>query len=293
VPEPRRSTGNPTVRRRELGALLRSLRTERGLTVEQVAAELLCSSSKVSRMETGDRGATQRDIRDLCDLYGLTGKAERDHLMTLAREGKQQGKQQAWWQSFDVPLPHRTYVGLEQGAASLRIFHSTVVPGLVQTADYARALHKNTVQELEESVIEERIEERSTRQQILNGDGSPRLEIIIDEAVLHRPIGGPAVMREQLSRLIKETERDSLTLQVIPYEVGAHPALESNFTMLEFAGQVPTVVFVEGLAGFYYLERQQDVERYQLVLGMLRKLALSPQGTARLVAKVRDAYVAE
>jgi transcriptional regulator with XRE-family HTH domain len=289
VPEARRSTGNPTVRRRELGALLRSLRTERGLTVDQVAGELLCSPSKVSRMETGDRGATPRDIRDLCDLYGVTDAAARDHLMTLARESKQQG----WWQSFNVPLPHMTYVGLEQEAASLRIFHSTVLPGLLQTADYTRALHESTVPNLEESVIEERVEERKTRQQILNGAGSPRLEIVIDEAVLHRPVGGPIVMREQLSRLIKETERPNLTLQVIPYDVGAHPALESNFTMLEFAGQASTVIFVEGLAGFYYLEHQRDVERYLQVLEALHRLALSPQDTARLVAKVRDAYAAE
>jgi transcriptional regulator with XRE-family HTH domain len=289
VPEARTSTGSPTVRRRELGALLRSLRTERGLTVDQVAAELLCSPSKVSRMETGQRGATPRDIRDLCDLYGVTGAAERDHLMTLAREGKQQG----WWQSFNVPLRHMIYVGLEQEAASLTIFHSTVVPGLVQTADYTRALHESAVPKLEESAIEERVKERNTRQQILNSGSSPRLEIIIDEAVLHRPVGGPVVMREQLNRLIKEAERPNLTLQVMPYDVGAHPALESNFTILEFVGQSPTVIFVEGLAGFYYLERQPDIERYQLVLETLRRLALSSQDSAKLVAKVRDAYAAE
>jgi transcriptional regulator with XRE-family HTH domain len=289
VPTARRSSGSPTIRRRELGALLRALRNERDLTVEQVAVELLCSPSKVSRMETGLRGATQRDIRDLCDLYGVTDAAERDHLMTLAREGKQQG----WWQSFTVPLPHMIYVGLEQEAASLSIFHSSVVPGLVQTADYTRALHEITVPRLDDSAIEERVEERNTRQQILAGDDPPQLEIIIDEAVLHRPMGGPIVMREQLSRLIKENERPNLTVQVLPFDVGAHPALESNFTMLEFAGQAPTVIFVEGLAGPIYLERQQDVERYLLVLETLRSMALSPQNSARLVAKVRDAYTDE
>ena len=289
MPEARKSTGSPTVRRRELGALLRALRNERGLTVDQVAAELLCSPSKVSRMETGQRGATQRDIRDLCDLYGVTDAAQREHLMTLAREGKQQG----WWQSFSVPLPHMIYVGLEQEATSLRVFHSSVVPGLVQTADYTRVLHENTAWSLEGSAVEERVEERNTRQQVLTRDNPPQLEIIIDEAVLHRPIGGPIVMREQLSRLIKETERPNLTFRVLPYNVGAHPALESNFTILEFAGQAPTVIYVEGLAGHTYLERQQDVDRYLLALDKLRGLALSPQDSVRLVAKVRDAYTGE
>jgi transcriptional regulator with XRE-family HTH domain len=289
VPEARKSTGSPTVRRRELGALLRALRNERGLTVDQVAAELLCSPSKVSRMETGQRGATQRDVRDLCDLYGVTDAALREHLMTLAREGKQQG----WWQSFSVPLPHMIYVGLEQEATSLSVFHSSVIPGLVQTADYTRALHQNAVPRLEDSAVEERVEERNTRQQILAGDNPPQLDIIIDEAVLHRPMGGQIVMREQLSRLIKETERPNLTFQVVSYSIGAHPALESNFTILEFAGQAPTVIFAEGLVGPIYLERQQDVERYLLVLETLRRMALSPQDSVRLVAKVRDAYTDE
>jgi transcriptional regulator with XRE-family HTH domain len=286
VPEARRSPGSPTVRRRELGAMLRALRNERGLTVDQVAAELLCSPSKVSRMETGQRGATLRDIRDLCGLYGVTDAAEREHLMTLAREGKQQG----WWQSFSVPLQHMIYVGLEQEATSLSVFQSSVVPGLVQTADYTRALHERAVPRLEGSAIEERVKERSTRQQILARDNPPRLEIIIDEAVLHRPMGGPFVMREQLNWLLTESERPDLTIQVLLYDVGAHPALESNFTVLEFAGQAPTVIYAESLAGPMYIERQQEVEHYLLVLEALRGMALSPQDSARLVAKVRDAY---
>jgi len=271
--------------------MLRALRNERDLTVEQVAAELLCSPSKVSRMETGQRGATQRDIRDLCDLYGVTDPAQRDHYMTLVREGKQQG----WWQSqsFTVPLQYPDYVGFEQEATWLSVFHSSVIPGLVQTPDYTRALHESAWPRLEDPAIGERVEERSTRQQILARDNPPRLEIIIDEAVLRRPVGGPVVMRQQLSRLIKESERPNLTIQVLPYDVGAHPALESNFTILEFADEVPTVIYVEGLAGHIYMERQQDVERYLDVRKLLRSMALSPQDSAKLMAKVRDAHIGE
>ena len=127
---------SPTLRRRELGALLRSLRLERGLTVEQVAEQLLCSPSKVSRMETGHRGATLRDIRDLCDLYGVSDPAQRERMAKLAAEGKQQG----WWQPYE--LEFATYVGLEAAATSLSDFHSIIVPGLLQTPEYARAMHQ-------------------------------------------------------------------------------------------------------------------------------------------------------
>lgn len=279
---------SPTLRRRELGGRLRALRLDRGLTVEQVAEMLLCSPSKVSRMETGQRGATPRDIRDLSGIYGVTDEAQVAYMMQLAREGKQQG----WWQSFTVPLGHMNYVGFEQEATSLSIFHSSVVPGLVQTADYTRALHKGAIPRLDDPAIEERVGERKTRQQILDRENPPRLEIVIDEAVLHRPIGGPTAMRKQLNRLIEEAERPGLTIQVLPYASGAHPALESNFTILEFAGQLP-VVYVEGLAGPIYLERQDDLNQYVLVLEKLRALALSPQDSARLVAEVRDAYANE
>jgi Domain of unknown function (DUF5753)/Helix-turn-helix domain len=263
------------------------MRNERGLTVDQVAAELLCSPSKVSRMETGQRGATLRDIRDLCELYGVTDASERERLMTLAREGKQQG----WWQSF--ALAHRAYVGLEQDATSLTIFQSAVVPGLLQIADYIRAIHRVGIPRLDDAAIEERVEERRTRQLLLTGENPPKVEVMLDEAVLHRPLGGPDVMRRQLDHLIQVTEWPNISVQIIPYSVGAHPALESNFTILEFAGQAPTIVHAEGLAGQMYLERQQDIERYHLALEQLRDVALSPKGSIRFIEKIRDTYTNE
>jgi transcriptional regulator with XRE-family HTH domain len=287
VPEARVSSGSPTVRRRELGALLRALRNGRGMTVDQVAAELLCSPSKVSRMETGQRGATARDIRDLCGLYEVNDPADRERLMSLAREGKQQG----WWQSY--ALPYTTYVGLEQEATTIRIFHSAVVPGLFQTADYTRALHRAGSPQFEDSAIEERVMERLTRQQLLERENPPRLEVILDEAVLHRPIGSPAIMREQLSYIIVAATRPRASVRVVPYAAGAHPALESNFIMLEFDGQAPTIIYVEGLVGQIYMERQLDVDRYQLALDLLRGLALSPQDSAALMEKIRETQTGE
>jgi Domain of unknown function (DUF5753) len=238
-------------------------------------------------METGQRGATLRDIRDLCDLYQVNDPAERDRLMTLAREGKQQG----WWQSY--ALPYTTYVGLEQEATTIRIFHSAVVPGLFQTADYTRALHRAGAPQFEDSAIEERVSERLTRQQLLALENPPQVEVFLDEAVLHRPIGSPAIMRDQLGEIIAAARRPQVTVRIVPYAAGAHPALDSNFILLEFGGQAPTIIYVEGLVGQIYLERQQDVDRYLLALNLLRGLALSPQDSTRLIKNIRETQIGE
>lgn len=278
---------SPTVRRRELGALLRGLRLDRSMTVDQVAEQLLCSPSKVSRMETGQRGATLRDVRDLCDLYGVTGKKERERLMDLAREGKQPG----WWQGY--ALPYNTYVGLEQEAASIRIYNSAAVPGLLQTSSYTRAIHAVDVIQFPDDVIEQRVNERQARQQRLTGPNPPAVEIILDEAVLCRPVGGPSAMREQLDRIAAVAEYPNVTLRVLPFNVGAHPALESDFTILTFDGQAASVVYVEGLSGHMYLERPADIERYQAVFESLRAMALTPGDSADLIAKPREAPAAD
>lgn len=276
---------SPTVRRRELGALLRAMRTEAGMTVEQVAEALLVSSSKVSRLETGHRGASARDIRDLSGLYGVTDPALRKHLDTLAREGRGQ----AWWQPYD--LPYATYVGLEAEAATISDFESGVIPGLLQTPDYARAVHEANMPRLSPAVIEQRIEVRRTRQTILTRDDEPpQLRAIADEAVLHRVVGGPAVMADQLDHVIQECDRPNVTVQVIPYAAGAHPALDSTFILLEFAPPVSGVVYVDGLVGQVYLERLQDVERYTQIFERLLTFSLGEQASIDLMAKLSAAY---
>ncbi len=282
MPEVRRPTGSPTVRRRELGAMLRALRLDRGFTVEQVGEELLCSPSKVSRMETGQRGATPRDIRDLCELYGVSDAGERERLTVLAREGRQQG----WWHS----LPYRTFVGLEQEAASMTIYHSAVVPGLLQIGDYTRGIHEKGVPQLNAAEVEERVAERATRQQLLTRENPPQVEVFLDQAVVHRPISGPQVMRKQLESILAAARLPNIKVQILPYEVGAHPALESNYIILAFDGEAPTVVYVEGLVGGLYLERPPEIERYLQVSGILRGLALSPKDSAVLIENVRDTY---
>ncbi len=275
---------SPTLRRRELGALLRMRRLQLGLTVDQVAERLLCSPSKVSRMETGQRGATLRDVRDLCDLYHVSDDDERERLMDLAREGKQQG----WWQAY--ALDYATFIGLEQAAMSIRVYHSAVIPGMLQIGDYTRAVHQVGIPRFPDPIIEERVEERSTRQQLLTRPAPPLVEVVLDEAVLHRPVGGPSVMREQLDRIASVAGYPNVSIQVLPFAVGAHPALESDFIILDFGGQAARIVYVEGLVGQIYVERPQDVERYQKVWERLRTMASSPQDSLDLLTKIRDTY---
>lgn len=275
VPEVR----SPTVRRRELGALLRALRLKKGLTVEQAADRLMISMSKLSRMETGQGAATARDVRDLCVLYGVTDDAERDRMMKLAAEGRQR----AWWQSYD--LGYETYVGLEAEALAISAFQSSVVHGLLQTADYARAGHEGAMPRLDPEQIELQIEAKLTRQRILTKDNPPLLAVILDEAALRRLTGGRQVMAGQLGRILDISALPNVSVQVLPFEVGSHPGLESNFTILELPDQTPDVVFVEGLIGSVYLDRAEDLKRYREIFRRLQSMALNPQDSVHLIAE--------
>jgi len=273
---------SPALRRRELGALLRVLRTEAGMTVEQVAKALLVSPSKVSRLETGQRGVSARDVRDLCNLYKVTDPTQREHLAKLAQEGRGQ----AWWQPFG--LPYATYVGLEAEAASISDFEPGVFPGLLQTPDYARAVHEAALPKLSGTLIEQRIEVRLARQaELVREDPPPpRLEAIIDEAVLHRLVGGPAVMGAQIDRVIEDCKLPNVAVRVLPFASGAHPALDSTFILLEFEDPVPGVVYVEGLVGHLYVERAHDVERYGQVFERLRATSLNEQKSLELMSRM-------
>ena len=276
---------SPTLRRRELGARLRALRLEREMTVDQVAERLLCSASKVSRMETGQRGATLRDVRDLCDIYDVTDPAQVEHLMDLVREGKQQ----AWWQSHELDY-FATYVGLEQAATTLTYYQSTTVPGLLQTVEYAQAMYEASLPaEFTPERANELIRVRLRRQQVLTRQPPLQLWAVCDEAVLHRMVGGQAVMAAQLRHLEEVANMPNVTLQVIPYEAGAHPAMDNMFTILEF-GEVAPVVYVEGLMGWLYVEREHEVTRYKQVFEHLLSFALDPQETIELVSEIGSQY---
>jgi transcriptional regulator with XRE-family HTH domain len=277
--------GSPTIRRRELGALLRALRADHGLTAEDVTAALMFSPTKLSRIETGQSGASPRDIRDLCNLYEVTDPADRERLMLLAREGKQRG----WWQDYD--LPYATYVGLEAEATSIEDYLSGSVPGLIQTEEYARAMLQAQVPPYSEQELQQRVEARLTRQALLTQPGGPRYHAILDEAVLHRRVGGAAVMRAQLRHLTESARLPNVTMQVISFEAGAHPAMESNFSILSFEQPfVSDIVYVQGLVGNIYLERPQDLDRYRQIFSHLRTTALNSADSISLVNKISASY---
>jgi transcriptional regulator with XRE-family HTH domain len=282
------ATGNnPTVRRRELGSLLRRLRHEQGWTVDEVATQLLFSPSKVSRLETGQRGASAADIRMLCDLYEVSDQ-QRQHLVELAREGKQR----AWWQP--LALPYSAYVGLEAEASSISDYGLGIMPGLLQTPAYARAVVRAAVYNWGPEVVEQRVQGRMTRQKLLLSDDPPRFEAVVDEAVLHRVVGSPAIMREQMEHLLALSGRSNLTLRVIPYGAGALPAGNNKFIILRMPlPAVSDVVFVEGLTGDLYLEDPDDVGVYSATFRALVQLSASPDTTREMIAAMIARYGAD
>lgn len=282
---------NPIVARRELGASLRRLRRAAGMTVEEVAGHLLCSPTKVSRIETGQRAASLRDVRDLCNLFDV-GADEREHLMDLARAVRER----SWWQGFE--LPYSEYVGLEAEAVSIREFRSTAVPGLLQTADYARAQVEAgmppdaAMTRFPPDLVDRRVEARLTRQRLLTQDDPPRFSAVLDEAVLHRSVGGCEVIGRQLERIVEMADLPAVTVRVIPYDGGAHPALDSTFIILEFARtDVSDIVYVEGLVGNIYRDRPQDLDRYRQAFSRLSDAALSPADSTDLIARIRTAHL--
>jgi transcriptional regulator with XRE-family HTH domain len=278
---------NPTLRGRRLAVELMRRREASGLSREEAARRLEWSTSTIFRIETGRSRPQPGNVRVLLDLYGVTG-SERDGLIQLAREARQPG----WWHSFrDVlPNPYEVYIGLEGGAASIRNFEPVVVPGLLQTADYARATFKGGPRELERDEIERRVEVRLARQQILTRDDRPRLWAVIDEAVIHRLVGDPAVMRAQLGHLIETAEQGKTTVQVVPFRAGAHAGTTGPFVILDFPEPTdPAVVYVETLAGDIYLEERADVNRYTIAFDRLLAAALHPDDSVRLIQQVAAA----
>lgn len=277
------SSVSPTVRRRELGAQLRRLRTGRGLTVDQVAQTLLCSPSKISRMETGHRGASARDIRDLAQLYGLEAGEQR-RLTELAAEGKQQ----AWWQPFE--LPYSTYVGLETEATAIRDFALGSVPGLLQTADYAEALVRAGAPDMLSPVVRQRVDARLARQARIIGLGSPSFDAVIDEYVLHRVVGSRSVMRAQLEHLLETSHLRNVTIRVVPFAAGALPIGNHKFILLSFdSPAIRDVVYIETLTGELIIDRESDLAVYNHAYGTLAGMAASVQDTRAMIdSKLHD-----
>ena len=275
---------NPTLRARRLALELLRRREAAGLTREEAARQLEWSTSTIFRIETGRSRPQPGNVKVLLELYGVTGP-ERDGLIRLSREARQPG----WWHSFRdiLPNPYEVYIGLEAGAASIRNFEPVVIPGLLQTEDYARQTLRNGPGELDREDVERLVQVRMERQRILGREDRPRLWAVLDEAIIRRVVGGPEVMREQLRHLIDCAEQGKTTLQVVPFGAGAHAGTTGPFVILEFPEPTdPDVVYVETLAGDIYLEAPTDVDRYTLAFARLLAAALHPDDSVRLVQQV-------
>lgn len=283
----------PVVPRRRLGAELRTLREHAGLTIEDVAKELECSVSKVSRLETGKGIPYGRDVRDLLDRYGVADQVKRDRLMRWVRDGQRQG----WWHDFsdvlgpdpeDPLLPDNLsrYVALEQDASEVRGFETILVPGLLQTEDYARAI-LNTLSTSDREATDRLVELRMRRQDRLYADDDAlTVHMVLDEAVLHRPMGGEQVMRAQLKRLIADARRPNITIQVLPFSIGTHQAMAGSFEVLAFSDSDDNdLALVESHLGLLYLEKEHDVEVYEQIFDALVDMCLTPEQSIALVGK--------
>jgi hypothetical protein len=234
-------------------------------------------------METGRIGARPGDVRELLEIYGVTG-AEADSLVQLARDARRKG----WWHAYGRVLPpwFEAYVGLESDAARLHDFQPSVVPGLLQTEDYARAVLRGAPYASCAEDIDQQVTLRMRRQAVLDEPRPPQVQVVLGESVLWVQVGGPAVMRAQLLRLADLAARPDLTLQVLPLRAAAHVQPVSPFTMLEFADPAdPTVVYLEHLTGSLLLEDVEEVQRYRAVFDHLRAEALGPGPSADLIAR--------
>jgi transcriptional regulator with XRE-family HTH domain len=279
--------GGPTVQRMLVGARLRRLRTEMELTREEAAEAIRASEWKIHRLENGQVGFKERDIVDLLRLYEVTDPGEVADFVALAREANTPG----WWQHYGDVLPSwfRTYVDLEAAAALIRTYEGQFVPGLLQTDDYMRAVVYGAHLEDSGEEVGRRVRLRMARQILLTSEQPPRLWAVVDEAALRRPVGGREVMRGQLERLIEATKLPKVTLQVLPFAAGAHPAMVGSFSILRFPEQeLPDVVYLEHLTSAIYLNKPEEVDQYLHVMESICVRAAAPDRTAELLGKILD-----
>lgn len=235
-------------------------------------------------METASRSTSLRDVRDLANLYGVPDTL-RAHLMTLAREAKQQG----WWQKYE-DLSIGPLIGLEIEAARITSYESSVIPWMFQTKEYARTIIKGILPRISDHVLDERVSARLRRQEILVRESPPTFWSLVDESALRRRVGGRQIMYEQLCKMVDlVSATPNITLQVVPFSLGAHPGLDNTFTLLQFRA-LPPVVYVENLAGTLYVERPADVERYEEALQHLRAGALDAENSIRLIEEIGESY---
>ncbi|MFI5998541.1 helix-turn-helix domain-containing protein [Streptomyces sp. NPDC051362] len=281
------ATFNPTVRRRRLGAELRRLRLASGLKSTEVAERLMVSQPKISHMENGNRAVSPRDVRDLCALYGVRDQQVVDTLLAMAGESGQRG----WWQSYG-DLPQSVYIALETDAAALHTYAPMLVPDLLQTPGYAHTVIGETIPHLTAEQAATRLNVRLRRQHRIYDPARPlHLSVVLDESVLHRVVGSPEIMREQLEHLNALGAEPHITVQVLPYTAGAHAGLSGQFSILHFADSPAGVVYVERFGSDLYLEKPAEVRDFGMMYDDLQLRAIDPVGSRDVIADVIKTHI--
>ncbi len=283
--EPPADTLGPTVLRMMLGNQLHRLRKAAGVTPDEAGYEIRASRSKINRMENGRVGFKERDVADLLTRYDITDEQERAGMLSLARQANTPG----WWSKYGDVLADwfEAYLGLEAAASVIRTFELQFVHGLFQTEAYARAVTLLGHKAASAGEIDRRVSLRLKRQDLLTSPEPPQVWSVIDEAALRRPVGGRAVMRAQLNRLIEVAELPQVTIQIVPFGRGGHAAAGGSFIILRFAEhELPDVVYIEQLTSALYLDDREDVDHYMEVMNDLSAEALTPAHTARLLTEI-------
>ncbi|MGC9381607.1 helix-turn-helix domain-containing protein [Streptomyces sp. MH13] len=276
----------PVVRRRKLGAELRAQRTSAGITSGEAARLVGWHQSKVSRIETGTSGAKPADVRLLLDAYGVADDQLRELLVMLAGSDDAGGRNH-WWHAYRGVLPptYRDFISLESQASAMRTLETTVVPGLLQTPEYARAVTRAAVDGLPEERLDTLVEVRLARQDILRAQPPLELSAVLDESVLRREVGGPGVMSRQLARLVDAARLPHVRLQVLPFAAGAHIGVTGPFVIFSFSSTSDLdVVVLDHLTSSLHLERKEDLEAYTEAFNTLLIHALSPEDSLDFIA---------
>ena len=270
---------SPSIRRRELGNLLRYYREARGLTATQAATELEVNPSLISRLENAQRRPGIIYVRALCRLYDLDGPTT-DHLVALTRQSQESG----WWQRYDLESPTATYLSLESAARSISNFEVTVVPGLLQTPEYAAAVIKPVRSSFSNDQIGQRVESRIARQQILTGDTPVELHAIVDEGVLYRTLADPPMMAGQLRQLQKLSALPHVTLQILEFSAQPSPALDGGFTVMTFAEpSIAGVVYSEGQLGQAFQDKASEVARAERTFQAVAAVSADPEQSLTII----------
>ena len=277
-----------SVRRRRLGAVLRSMRLDAGLNIDEAAKALECSSARVSLIENGKQGTRPKDVREMAKAYGVHDPERVAAVEALAKQTTEKG----WWAGFEDVLPpgFATYVDLETDARDLLAYSAAILNGLLQLPDYARAVNLATVPDATPDRLNRLVELRMARQERLADDSAFAGWFVLDEAALRRPIGSRETMRAQLAHLLKLSERRNITIQTLPFAMGAHASLDGSFAILRFPdpSQDPDVVYSDGPTGNIYLETNEYVRRMSARFDRLRTVAQGEDESRQFIAAIRE-----